>query len=132
VARWKDLSPEELAELARTWFRHLRGEAAPDGRDPGQAVVLMNFGAPPEQQWAFVLAALAAATSDDDLGHLAAGPLEHLLGWHGEKYVDAVEQLARKDARFARTLTGVLRYKMTDAVWRRVQALQATVRDPLT
>ena len=57
------------------------------GRDYDQSVVMMNFTARPEQQWKFILAAVNHANSDDELGHLAAGPIEHLLGWHGEKFI---------------------------------------------
>ena len=50
---------------------------------------MMNFTARPEHQWQFILAAVVHA-SDDELGHIAAGPVEHLLGKHGEKYIEKV------------------------------------------
>lgn len=94
------------------------------------AVVLMNFTHPPEDQWAFIKAAVDAARSEDELGHIAAGPLEHLLGHHGSSYIDAIEDLARHNAKFARTTTGVWRYMMTDDIWARVQVIQKSA-EPL-
>ena len=63
--------------------------------------------------------------SDDELGHIAAGPMEHLLGKHGDKYIEKVEQRAEADPRFARMLAGVWKYVMSDHVWARVEALKA-------
>ena len=61
-----------------------------DDADIGEAVVLMNFTARPESQWEFILAAVAFAESDDELAHIAAGPVEHLLGWH-RSFLERVE-----------------------------------------
>lgn len=156
VQQWESFEPEDWAAFARSWLSSMRGERppadaavgrveafarrlqekvlgpakAPDA-DAQDLVVLMNFTAGPEPQWQFVLAAVAFARSDDELGHLAAGPLEHLLGWHGEAFIERVEDEAADDPRFARTLSGVLRYLMTPEVWSRVQALQARVAEPL-
>jgi hypothetical protein len=74
---------------------------------------------------------MAQAESDDELGHIAAGPVEHLLGWNGELFIAQIEQLAAADPKFARMLTGVWKYKIPEAVWARVQAIQASVPDPL-
>jgi hypothetical protein len=93
-------------------------------RPVGQSVVMMNFTARPEHQWQFILAAIAHA-SDDELGHIAAGPMEHLLGKHGDKYIEKVEQRAEADPRFARMLAGVWKYMMSDDLWTRVEALKA-------
>jgi hypothetical protein len=71
------------------------------------------------------------ADSDDELRHIAAGPLEHLLGWHANDVIARVEAQAAADHKFARTLTAVWQYMMSDEVWARVEAMQATVSDPL-
>jgi hypothetical protein len=91
----------------------------------------MNFTSTPEQQWAFIQAAIGQAQSDDELGAIAAGPLEHLLGHHGDQYIDAAEQLASISTSFARTLTGMNKYMMTDSIWARVQKMQQGVVTPL-
>ena len=51
--------------------------------------------------------------------------MEHLLGWHGAKYIDAVEAQVADDPKFAQMLNGVWKYMMTNDVWDRVQALKA-------
>jgi hypothetical protein len=128
---WSHLSAEDWAAFARSWLAELRGVPDQEGVEYGQKVVLMNFTSTPEQQWAFIQAAIGQAQSDDELGAIAAGPLEHLLGHHGDQYIDAAEQLASISTSFARTLTGMNKYMMTDSIWARVQKMQQGVVTPL-
>ena len=118
--------PRADAAVCRDWLAELRLEPCPE-EGFGQSVVQMGFTAPSDRQWEFILAALAHAESDDELGHIAAGPIECLLGWHGESYIDRVEQQASTDAKFCRALTGVWKYLMKDEVWERVKAIQERV-----
>jgi hypothetical protein len=127
--RWDQLSASDWDAFARSWIAELRGVSSESQRDAGQSVVMMNFTAKPEHQWQFILAAVAHA-SDDELGHIAAGPIEHLLGKHGERYIEKVEQRAEADPKFARMLAGVWKHLMTDEVWTRVQALKARYAPP--
>ena len=106
------------------WISQLRGITTASEKDYDFSVTMMNFTAKPEHQWQFILAAIPYA-SDEELGAIAAGPMEHLLGWHGPNYIDKVEQQAQSDPKFARMLKGVWKYLMKDDVWKRVQALQA-------
>jgi hypothetical protein len=129
--RWEKFGHSDWTAFAEAWLTELRVSTSDTESDVGMSVTLMNFTATPEQQWRFILVAVSLAESDDELGHIAAGPIEHLLGWHGEGYIDIVEQQAAKDLKFARTLTGVWQYKMTDDVWSRIQVLQEQVNNPL-
>lgn len=122
--RWDQLSASDWDAFARSWIAELSGVRSESQRNVGRSVVMMNFTARPEHQWQFILAAVAHA-SDDELGHIAAGPIEHLLGKHGERYIENVEQRAEADPKFARMLAGVWKYMMTDQVWARVEALKA-------
>jgi hypothetical protein len=122
--RWDHLTPADWEELAIAWLEELRDEDSDEDSRVGQTVVAMNFTARPEQQWTFILAAVAHA-EPEQLGHIAAGPIEHLLGWHGEQFIEAVERQAALDPKFARAMTGVWKYMMTDEVWARVQAIKA-------
>ena len=122
--RWDQLSPSDWDEFARSWIADLRGAPTGAERNAGQSVVMMNFTARPEHQWQFILAAVAHA-SDEELQHIAAGPLEHLLGKHRATYIEKVEERAAADPKFARMLAGVWKYTMTDDVWARVEALKA-------
>ena len=122
--RWDQLSPSDWEAFARSWIAELRGIQADPDKVIGQSVVMMNFTARPEHQWQFILAAIAHA-SEDELGDIAAGPVEHLLGKHGDRYIEEVEQRAEADPKFARMLSGVWKYTMSEDVWARVEALKA-------
>jgi hypothetical protein len=123
--RWARLGPADWDAFAQAWLAELRGASPAPDRDFGQSVVMMNFTAVPEQQWQFILAAVAHAASEEEFGHIAAGPLEHLLGKHGEEYVGGVERRVASDPKFAELLAGVWKHGMTDEVWARVHALKA-------
>jgi hypothetical protein len=129
--RWKTQSAESMARFAAAWFAEMQGDAPTEDSNVGQTVIMMNFLAPPDQQWLFIREAVALSTTDDELGHIAAGPLEHILGHHGEEYISIVEELAAQDKKFARMLTGAWQYMMPENVWGRVQAIQAGVTNPL-
>lgn len=77
----------------------------------------------PDHAWMCILAAVADHRTKPFLGLLAAGPLEDLLGIHGEAFIERIEQEARRDPLFAWTLRGVWQCQMTDAVWSRVQSV---------
>ncbi len=134
---WEHMTPSDWDALVKSWLAELRVLSPPresdvDEPDVGQTVVLMGFMAPPQKQWEFICSAVAYADSDDELSHIAAGPVEQLLGQHGEAFIPRVEARAATDRRFARMLTGVWRHTMSDDVWTRVQAIQSGVADPLS
>src|SRR5262249_41957239 len=101
----------ELEQLARRWLKDV-GHSPDSESDAGASVVDLNFSAPPEVQWRFILIAVSLSESDDELGHIAAGPIEHLLGWDGEGFIDVVEKEAASNLKFSRALTGVWQYMM--------------------
>ncbi len=120
-----------LGILAAAWLEELRAGDPVDDREVGQLVVMMNFTATGDQQWQFILAAVSRVTYDEELGQIAAGPIEHLLGWHGAEFNERVEQHAKEDSKFARALTGVWQYLMGAEVWSGIRAFQEQVSDPL-
>lgn len=119
------LDKEKATELAVLWVRRKDGDYAVD-KAVEQSVVLMSFTASSAVQWAFICAAMNKAQSDEALGHLAAGPVERLLGRHGDEIIDRVEDEAERSPKFARMMTGVWRYTMSDTVWSRVEAIKAS------
>jgi hypothetical protein len=121
--RWAELKPADWDAFAQAWIMELRNAEPNAESEVGSSVVMMNFTATPDQQWQFILAAVAHA-SNEELGHIAAGPIEHLLGNHGADYIDAVEQRAASDPKFARMLSGVWKYTMSDEVWKRIESLK--------
>ena len=87
----------------------------------------MTFVSAPEDQWQMVQEAIKQALDDTDLGHIAAGPLEGLLGRHGEECIALIEAEAARDQKFARAVTGVWKYMMTEEVWARVETIKSRV-----
>ncbi len=122
--RWDRLSDEDWSNFARDWVQQLRHGWQEGDRDWDESVTMMNFTARPEQQWKFIIAAVGHAQSDDELGLISAGPIEHLLGWHGEQYIAKIESQAATDSKFAKAVTGVRKYRMADEIWDRVQVIQ--------
>jgi hypothetical protein len=122
--RWDRIGDDDWSHFARDWVRQLRLGVQEGERDWGDTVTMMNFLARPEHQWKFILLAVGHAQTDDELAHIAAGPIEHLLGSHGEKYIAAIESQAASDAKFAKAMTGVWRHMMSDEIWNRVQIIQ--------
>ena len=113
-----------MPQLAAQWIAQLRAGARPADDDVGVTVTLMNFTAPHDVQWTFLEAAVAAAETDDELCAVAAGPFEHLLGHHGDSYIDAVERRCADDPKWKRVAEGAWQYLMSEAVWARVRAIQ--------
>ena len=112
-------------QLAELWTRRLDGDTSVD-EAVEQSVVLMNFTVSPAVQWAFICAAVNKAETDETLGHIAAGPVEHLLGKYGDEYIGHVETEANRAPKFSRMMTGVWRHMMNDAVWARVETIKAS------
>jgi hypothetical protein len=127
--RWDKLTPEDWDAFAQCWAEELRGASSDSAEDVGQSVVMMNFTARPEHQWQFILAAIAHAY-EEELRHIAAGPVEHLLGKHGDRYIGEIERQADTDPKFARMLSSVWKYMMSDEVWARVEALKSRFPAP--
>ena len=135
LSRWDELTDTDWESLVHAWLEAESnvsdGAQHPDEDSVGVYVTFMNFTARPELVWGFIERAVALVDSDDGMGRIAAGPLEHLLGWHGEVFIARVEERAMRDPKFARVLTGVWRYLMSESIWARVRALQGRVSDPL-
>ena len=124
-------------DLAKAWIYDLnnwppdRDSADKDDDNVGTEVVAMNLIAPTDTQWRFILKVLELSNSDKVLCHLAAGPMEHLMGNHGPTYIDLVEDLAATDGKFARMITGCWRHRMSDDVWARIQTIQTVTENPI-
>ncbi|HKX31480.1 MAG TPA: hypothetical protein VJ302_27585 [Blastocatellia bacterium] len=79
----------------------------------------------PRRLWAIVKALVVAASDDEALSYIGAGPLEDLLSSNGEQFIELIEQQAVADSRFRFCLAGVWRSGMTDEIWQRVIAAVA-------
>ena len=134
--RWDDLSDADWNAFAEAWIAELSGDESPPlpalpvlfPDEPESTasgyVVPMNFTASAEAQWRFIEAVFRLG-NEVSMGHLAAGPVEHLLSKHGDAYIGRFEVMANCDDRFARMLRTCHKHMMSDAVWNRLCAVRA-------
>jgi hypothetical protein len=126
---WRD---ERKSELIRAYLGALADNDESDATGALGAITGLTFLADLEEQWGIILELIAEAPNDHwALQSIAAGPLEGFLGRFDEAVIDRVEAEAASNPRFRRVLSGVWKHGMTDPVWSRVRAIQATVNEPL-
>ena len=76
----------------------------------------------PDSAWRLINELILNAQDEEELGCVAAGPLEDLLCDHGSQFVDRVEQAAASSERFKRCLAGVWGHSSFEpSVYDRVQ-----------
>lgn len=78
----------------------------------------------PERCWEFLIHALSADVTEQELAFLAAGPLENLLSHHGRQFIDRLEVAARQDKTMRYLVAAVWRGGMDAETWSRVEALR--------
>ncbi|MBU8977222.1 hypothetical protein JI752_013800 [Lysobacter sp. MMG2] len=74
-----------------------------------------------EEIWTFVLAVLVRSPPQKVLGTLAAGPLEDLIAYEGDRFIERIEQHARHDPAFRHLLGGVWQNQASPEIWERVE-----------
>jgi hypothetical protein len=84
-----------------------------------ETVMNWKYDNEPDSLWSFILSVHERDVEERVAGHLAAGPVEDLMSQFGESYIERVEDLANKDARFKRMLCGVWQDMMSDELWAR-------------
>jgi hypothetical protein len=77
----------------------------------------------PEEAWMIMEQIRRLDSSDSILANLAAGPMEDLLVHHGNQFIERIETLARKDAIFRKMLGAVWRNKISEDIWKRLNAV---------
>jgi hypothetical protein len=76
----------------------------------------------PKAAFALVLDILKSTDDANVLAVLAAGPLEHIIEFHGELVIDDIEAEASTNSKFLSLLLGVWRAGSPE-VWRRIERL---------
>jgi len=121
-----------ISELASTYVAYLctKDESL---EQASFDVIDLSIEGPWESLWQLVqaLALLPDEADPEVLATIAAGPLEDLLDKAGPEYIDAVEELARRNPRAARMLTGVWPSSIEPVVWQRVVAFCRKVPNPI-
>jgi hypothetical protein len=77
----------------------------------------------PEACLSVIIAVVKLDGSDHILSNLAAGPLEDLLGAHGNDVIDEIEHLAGQQPAIRKMMKGVWKNNIDDEIWRRLQLL---------
>ena len=124
--RSANLSPDEWAEV---WLRHNRDRRDEDFWAFDELVT--TLWEDPERVWLVVLS-LVKLASPDQLGAVAAGPLEHLIDDHAPAFIDRIEDRAAADSRFRDALAAIWlnsRYLSPEIV-RRLVAASGGVIEP--
>lgn len=100
-----------IQEWAESYIRVHEDRASDDERHPDfeAAYVFMEVltGDLAEQCWDGILAVISRQPSERVLGMLAAGPLEDLIHYSGDEYIERIEIEARRNPRFKECLNGV-------------------------
>ncbi len=138
IAQLLNLSPDALppgdlpvARLAERLLGYLRDTADDDPSEDSlrdhpnawaYALTDALCQAEPDTGLALTEAALAQATTPEDVALIAAGPLEDLLAQHGPATITAIETQAKASPRMRFALSGVWPERINPMVWARVEA----------
>jgi hypothetical protein len=76
-----------------------------------------------EEAWKVIRIIYKTDSSGHMLANVAAGPVEDILVYHGEEFIDPAEQLADNDPIFKKLLGAVWRNNIPQDVWMRVKAV---------
>lgn len=121
-----DMDEKELDTLVRAWVElHHTPDICPDYE--GNVWVLESISnitiQDPELLWRFIKKILLCDVNEYILANLAAGPLEDLMVYHGDDFIERVEKLANTDKIFRRTLGGVWKSSIPEHIWNRIRAV---------
>lgn len=126
-----DLPLDRLAERYLAYLRAGEEDAPPPDDHPDawtSDVFIALTQDHPQLGLAATLAAIAACQTPEDVALVAAGPLEDLIAMHGATLIDAIEERAARDPRFAYALTGVWPPDgIGPLLWARIEAARRDV-----
>jgi len=113
-----------IETLSKEWVkatesRNRNSEELPEAIE---YVLNLNSTEKSEELWSFIKHTYKENISENVISNLAAGPLEDLLGYYGERYINEVEELARKDPKFKELQGGVWQHLMPSTIWEREYA----------
>jgi hypothetical protein len=119
------LDTDEMNRLAEAWIRLYRlPEDAPERESSFWSHERLRelVDEDPEAAWD-IIPVIRREGSAVVLSNLAAGPLEDLLVAHGGRFIDRVEDLAGRDARFRKLLAATWPNSIPREVWERIKAV---------
>jgi hypothetical protein len=112
---------EEINEIADAWIAAQNFEGGASKSPDWWAVDKeMEWGFDdPETLWTFIQIVNSRENTPKVVAILAAGPVENLIAYHGEEYIDRIIEFARKDPKFNYVLGGVWE-SGTKEVWEKI------------
>lgn len=61
----------------------------------------------PDEAWTLIRGIISATSGEEALCNVGAGPLEALIRYHGDRFIDQIESAARQDEKFRFALSCV-------------------------
>ena len=116
------MKKEELRNWISAYIRYqeIENNVSEDNPDWWAVQKFFDLGPDhPEFCWKAILGILGQKPNNSVIQILAAGPLEDLIEDHGEKYIDEIEDEAKRDPDFKHLLGGVWE-SSTPEVWSRI------------
>lgn len=120
------LTKEELLNLAETWvYLHSVKENSSEWEDAFWSYMKLGelVNEMPDDAWKAIHEIRKMNGSDHILSNLAAGPLEDLLVYHGEDFIDRIEDACKEDDQLRRLLGATWQNEMSDSLWSRIKAI---------
>jgi hypothetical protein len=118
------LFEQEYRTLITSWIKHFENQDKKSRKDDGLLWTSEKLSGicrnNPEVALKVITAILSSTQHELALSCLAAGPLEDLLSWRGDKVIGEIEKLARRDPHFRSLLQGVWQGGMPKEIWSRV------------
>lgn len=133
MAEWNvvNVNEADVGELAATWIKLQK--APRDSRQARRDRLDAYFWSfeklgdliqkDPDAVWEVIQKIRDLDSTDLILANLAAGPVEDLLVYHGERFIDRVVVRARRDPVFRKLLGAVWRNEIPESVWKKLRAI---------
>lgn len=111
------LAETVLPDLLKDYLSDPNNPATAPAHDAAFVEVNRLVHQDPEKCWRFLELAAASELGDLEAAYIAAGPLEDLLGQHGARLRQRVEETAHRDPGMRRMLGGVWKGRMSNEDW---------------
>lgn len=119
------MNVEDKTHIVNTWIEH-QHTARALGKIPEETFWACEklydiVHQQPELAWELILEILTTDQSNVIYENLAAGALEDLLVYHGDEYIDKVEEQAKQNPNFNELPGGVWKNSISEKIWSRVE-----------
>lgn len=97
----------DLNDLANAYLQNYRSQNKEEHFWAWEEVTRIVQGADLNRAWEITLQLLRKAHTDDELGYVAAGPLEDMVDGYGDRALDRLEGACDTDSRLQFALSGI-------------------------